>query len=120
MFPPVLCPSNATEVSTLIHTVLELKEIVINTRFAIMDAGYHGQGNIATLYRNKVSFVFGLKGNLKFYRSLTAQYLDDIENNENLVSHVKRHAYKKRVQCKLSPGHGQRHNSSCLLHAPAD
>jgi hypothetical protein len=97
-------PGNAIDAPTLIRTVLELGESGVNTRLAIMDAGYHGQDDIAALYQSKVSFVCRLRGNLKLYRSLTARYLDEIERKENIVSHDQRHAYVQRVPCELIPG----------------
>lgn len=98
------CPGNVVDVSTLVRTILELKESGVNTKFAIMDAGYYDQDNIAALYQSKVSFVCRLKVNLKLYRSLTAQYLNDIEKKENFVSYNQRYAYIKRVPCELVPG----------------
>jgi hypothetical protein len=99
------CPGNVIDVSTLVRTILELKESGVNTKFAIMDAGYYDQDNIATLYQNKVSFVCRLKTNLKLYRSLIAQHLGDIEKKENFVCYNRRYAYIKRVSCELIPGY---------------
>jgi hypothetical protein len=99
------CPGNVVDVSTLVRTILELKESGINTKFAIMDAGYYDHDNIAALYQNKVSFICRLKMNLKLYRSLTAQHMSDIEKKENFVNYNRRYAYIKRVPCELIPGH---------------
>jgi hypothetical protein len=99
------CPGNVIDVSTLIHTILELKEIGVNTKFAILDAGYCDESNISALYQGKISFVCRLKGNLKLYRNLIAQHLGSIESKENFVSYNKRYAYIKRVTCELVTGY---------------
>jgi hypothetical protein len=99
------CPGNVIDVSTLIRTILELKETGVNTKFAILDAGYYDESNISALYQERVSFVCRLKANLKLYRNLLEQHLDGIEEKENFVSYNKRYAYIKRVVCELIPGY---------------
>ena len=96
---------NIVDVSTLVTTIAELKECGINTKFAIMDAGYYGEDNIRTLYEHKVSFISRLKENFRLYKDLTAKYLPSIEKEANLVEYNGRYAYIKRVQCKLVDDH---------------
>lgn len=77
------CPGNVIDVSTLIRTMAELKACNINTKFAILDAGYYDDKNITALYKNNVSFVTRLKENLKLYKKLVAEHLPTIECREN-------------------------------------
>jgi hypothetical protein len=99
------CPGNVIDVSTLTRTILELKQNGVNTKFAILDAGYYGGENIAELYRNGVSFVSRLRENLKLYKDLIKEYLPAIETKENFVNYNSRYAYIKCVECELVAGH---------------
>jgi hypothetical protein len=99
------CPGNVIDVSTLTRTILELKESGVNTKFAILDAGYYDGENIAALYKSNVSFVSRLKENLKLYKSLVKTHLPDIETKENFVSYNNRYAYIKCVECELVAGY---------------
>jgi hypothetical protein len=98
------CPGNVIDVTTLTRTIWELKENGVNTKFAILDAGYYSEENIATLYENNVSFVSRLKENLKLYKHLLETHLPNIETKENFVSYNNRYAYIKCVECELVAG----------------
>lgn len=99
------CPGNVIDVSTLTRTILELKKNGVNTKFAILDAGYYGGENIVTLYKSKVSFVSRLKENLKLYKDLVKEHLPTIETRENFVNYNNRYAYIKCVECELVAGY---------------
>ena len=45
------CPGNVIDVTTLKRTLAELKESGINTKFALLDAGYYSDGNIRDCLR---------------------------------------------------------------------
>ena len=55
------CPGNVIDVMTLVRTIKELNAYNINTKFAILDAGYYDDYNITSLYENGVSFVTRLR-----------------------------------------------------------
>ncbi len=99
------CPGNVIDTSTLIRTMSELKASGINTKFAILDAGYYDDDNIRALYKNKVSFITRLKENRKIYKQLVETWVPTIELRENLVSYNNRYAYIKCVECELVEGH---------------
>jgi hypothetical protein len=99
------CPGNVIDVSTLTRTILELKESGVNTKFAILDAGYYSSDNIANLYESKVSFVTRLRENLKLYQNLIKEHLPTIETKENFVCYNNRYAYIKCVECELVKGY---------------
>jgi transposase len=99
------CPGNVVDVSTLTRTIDELKAHGINTKLAILDAGYYSDENIKELYSGKISFVTRMKENRKLYKSLVESHIPDIERKENLIGYNTRYAYIKRVKCELLVGY---------------
>jgi hypothetical protein len=99
------CPGNVIDVTTLMHTISELKASGVDTKFAILDAGYYDDDNIMALYESGISFVTRLKENLKLYKRLVAEHLPFIERRENLVSYTGRYAFIKRTECELVEGY---------------
>ena len=95
------CPGNVIDASTLVRCIAELKEQGINTKFAILDAGYYCVGNIHELFDNKVSFITRLKENLKLYKDLVAEHLSTLEVKEHFVSYNGRYVFLKCVPCRL-------------------
>jgi transposase len=51
------CPGNVIDVSTLGWIIEELKKMVVNTKFFVMDAGYYDNGNLGLLFSNRISFI---------------------------------------------------------------
>jgi len=45
------------DVSTLGWIIEELKKMVVNTKFFVMDAGYYDNGNLGLLFSNRISFI---------------------------------------------------------------
>jgi hypothetical protein len=99
------CPGNVIDVSTLTKTILELKAYGIQTKFALLDAGYLSAENIEELFENRVSFLSRLKENSKLYKNVLSEHLPTLEAKENLVSYNSRYAYIKRVDCEIGKGH---------------
>ena len=95
------CPGNVIDATTLIRCLAELKEQGVNTKFAILDAGYYMEENINEFYASKISFITRLKGNLKLYKELVAGHLGSLESKENLVEYNGRYVYLKCVPCQL-------------------
>ena len=87
--------------STLIKTLRELKAYNVDTRFAIVDAGYLDEANMRALYENGVSFLSRMKENLKVYKQMVAKHLPALEAKENLVEYNGRYVYVVRDQCQL-------------------
>jgi len=92
---------NVIDVSTLKTTIAELKNNGIDTKFAILDAGYYTGKNADALLDANVSFISRLEGNLKVYKKVVAENLDDLEAKENLVRYNGRFVYLKCVPCKI-------------------
>lgn len=92
---------NIVDVSTLTRTMAELKANGINTKFAILDAGYYTGINADALYEAKVSFISRMKGNFKVYKELINKHLDSLMTKKNLVRYHGRLVYIKRIPCKI-------------------
>jgi hypothetical protein len=99
------CPGNVIDASTLIRTIGELKANGVNTKFAVLDAGYYDDENISALYEEKISFVSRFRENRKLYKELVAEHIPSIEQRENLVSYNGRYVYIKCAECRLVDGH---------------
>jgi transposase len=94
-------PGNIVDVSSLSNTIEELREMGINTSFALIDAGYYSEANITELFANNISFLTRLPANRTLYKNLVRDYSSDLEKGENLVAYGKRALYVKRVQIDL-------------------
>ena len=92
---------NVIDVSTLTRTIAELKEGGVNTKFAILDAGYYTGKNADALLDANVSFITRAKSNFTVYKKVVAKYLSKLESKENLVRFNKRLVYVKCVPCKI-------------------
>jgi transposase len=73
--------------------MLELKAYNINTKFAILDAGYLGNENMKVLYNEKISFLSPMNEHRKLYQQLITEHIPSIETEENLVRYNSRYAY---------------------------
>ena len=99
------CPGNIVDVSTITASVAELRAQGIDTKMAVLDAGYYSEANIDTFYENGISFMTRLKESLKVYREVVGRCRGKLESKENMVSYNGRLVYVKTVPCKLN-GHG--------------
>jgi hypothetical protein len=96
---------NIVDVSTLTKTILELKALNIDTRFAILDAGYLTDENTKELMDSGISFVTRMRENRKLYKKILAAHLPALKSEENFVSYNTRYAYIKKVDCEIIPGY---------------
>lgn len=94
-------PGNIIDVSTLTRTVAELKANGINTKFAILDAGYYTGINADALFDAGISFITRMKSNFKVYKQVVMENLGSLEAKENLVRYNKRLVYVKCVPCLI-------------------
>ena len=98
------CPGNVIDASTLVRCIAELKEQGVNTKSAILDAGYYTSYNTQELFEHGISFITRLKENLKLYKKLVGDHLNTLEAKENLIEYNSRYVYIKCVACQLD-GH---------------
>ena len=92
------CPGNIVDVTTLIKTIAELKQNGVNTKFAILDAGYYSKENARRLYKNNISFLTRLPETNGLYKELIRDHLSTLECRENFISYSDRYLYMKRVE----------------------
>ncbi len=92
---------NVIDASTLTRTIAELKANGINTKFAILDAGYYTGVNADILLDAKVSFITRMKSNFKAYKQVVRDNLATLESKGNLVRYNRRLVYIKCVPCMI-------------------
>lgn len=92
-------PGNVIDVSTLTRTIKELKAYNVDTKFAIVDAGYLTEENTKALYDGGVSFLSRMPEKTNLYKALMKECLPELEKEENLVTYNSRCVYliQKRV-----------------------
>lgn len=92
---------NVVDVSTITRTIAELKANGVNTKFAILDAGYYTGANADALLDAGISFMARMKSNFKVYQNTLKEHLETLESKENAVLFNKRLVYIKCVPCKI-------------------
>lgn len=92
---------NVIDVSTITRTIAELKANGVNTKFAILDAGYYTGNNADALIDAGVSFIARMKSNFKVYKRAVKNHLGDLESRENAVLFNKRLVYIKCIPCRI-------------------
>ena len=107
---------NVVDVSTITRTIAELKANGVNTKFAILDAGYYTGINADALLDAGVSFMARMKSNFKVYKNVVKKHLKNLESKENAVLYNKRLVYIKCVPCKI----GQKENHSAYAYLCKD
>lgn len=94
-------PRNVTDASTIKRTLLELKELKVDVKFALLDAGYYNGKNADALYDAKVSFVTRVHSNNKVFTDALKAYRNSLEEKENLFRHHGGLYYIKRIDVTL-------------------
>lgn len=97
-------PGNLLDISTLKSTILELKQLGINFKFALMDAGYMSLENIKLLYNNNIGFLTRLPANRKIYKELITKHQNDLEAKKHAVKYGERGLFVKCVPIEFE-GH---------------
>ena len=92
---------NVIDVSTITRTIAELKANGINTKFAILDAGYYTGKNADALLDAGVSFMARMKSNFKIYKNAIKEHLGGLECKKNAVLFNNRLVYIKCIPCKI-------------------
>ena len=92
---------NVIDVSTITRTIAELKANGVNTKFAILDAGYYTSKNADALLDAGVSFMARMKSNFKVYQNAIKNHLKSLVSKSNAVLYNNRLVYIKRIPCKI-------------------
>ena len=107
---------NVIDVSTITRTIAELKANGVNTRFAILDAGYYTGKNADALLDAGVSFMARMKSNFKVYQNAIKEHLSGLVSKENAVLYNNRLVYIKCIPCKI----GEKENRSAYAYLCKD
>ena len=94
-------PGNVIDVSTLSRTIKELKAYNVDTKFAILDAGYLTEVNTKELYDNDISFISRLPEKTNLYKKLVAELASKLEDEKNLVEYNGRYVYLIKTKVLL-------------------
>lgn len=92
---------NVIDATTIKTTVAELKANGINTKFAILDAGYYNGKNADVLIDAGISFISRMHSNFKVYQKAMDEHRGTLEQAENLVVFNGRFIYVKCIKCKI-------------------
>lgn len=95
-------PGNIIDVNPLRRTILELKQMGVDTHFAITDAGYVSEENIDILYKEEISFLARLQPNRKLFKTLVKEHLADARDNGILVKQNQRLVRVKKIACRFN------------------
>ena len=92
---------NVIDASTIKRTLLELKGIGVDVKFALLDAGYYNGKNADALYDAKVSFITRVHSNNKVFTDAVKLHRSRLEEKENLVRHNRSLYYIKQIDVLL-------------------
>lgn len=92
---------NIIDATTIKTTVAELKASGINTRYAILDAGYYNGRNADVLMDAGISFLSRMNSNYTVYKNAMAEHRSTLEAKENLVVFNGRIVYVKCIECLI-------------------
>ena len=95
-------PGNIVDSSTLIRTIMELRQQGVRCSYALMDAGYPTEANIRELYDSKIDFMARLDSGSDLYKGLMDETLQNIVDRENFTLYGERRLYVKKVPCDLA------------------
>ena len=93
------------DISTLITTVQELKELSIYPDIALLDAGYYAETNVNCLMDQNIDFVCRVQPNRTTYKKMVGKYRNELAKKENLVRFGNRLLYIKSAYTDLTPRH---------------
>lgn len=102
-------PGNVIDASTIVRTVHELKQMHINTKFALLDAGYYTKENADALIDAGISFVTRVHSNHKIFMQAMNDQRDSLESEGNLVLYNGRILYIAETSIMI--GRKEDHNA---------
>ena len=92
---------NIVDVTTLSKTITELSQYGVETKMAIVDAGYYSDNNVKALYGNSIAFLTRLTPNRKLYKELVSNHIDSLQKSEYILKYQQRLVHIKRVPVRL-------------------
>jgi len=101
-------PGNIIDASTLKRTTAEIKAMHINTKFALLDAGYYNGKNADILIEANISFVTRVHGNHKIFTEAVKNYREKLESADNILVHRGRIMYVQEVEVQIGSNSNHR------------
>ena len=92
---------NIIDASTIKSTISEIKAYGVNTKFAILDAGYYNGKNADILMDAGISFITRMHSGYNVYQEVFEHHRDTLESEDNLTVFHSRFVYVKCVPCKI-------------------
>lgn len=93
---------NVIDPNTIVRTVEELKANHIDTKFALLDAGYYNQKNADVLINAGISFVSRMhRSDRGLYAQILKEHLGSLECRENFTIYNSRFYYIKTIKVKI-------------------
>ncbi|MDR2436959.1 MAG: transposase [Endomicrobium sp.] len=91
-------PGNIVDKTTLQHIFHEMDAYDFKVVTSILDAGYYSEENLQFLYDRKVSFITRFIPNLKIFKRIMQQDINDIDDVKYYCCYNNRHLKIKRIQ----------------------
>lgn len=107
---------NVVDASTIKNIVAHLKKNGIDTKFAILDAGYYNGINADALLGAKISFITRVHSNNRIFTETAAKCRASLECRENFVTYNGRLYYIKRTECRI----GQKNDKPAYAYLGLD
>jgi transposase len=90
-------PGSIVDVSTLITTLAELKNLGVTENYVFFDAGFVSEDNVNALYLENVDFLTRLPRGRVLYEQLVSEHCQGLENVVYGVKYGKRGLFVKKV-----------------------
>lgn len=94
-------PGSIVDVSTLVTTLAELKELGVSENYVFFDAGFVSEENVNALYNQHVDFLTRLPRGRILYEELISRHCDGLESHAHAVNYGKRGLFIKKVPVKF-------------------
>lgn len=92
---------NVIDASAIKNVVAHLKRNGVDTKFAILDAGYYNKKNADTLIDAGISFMSRVHTNHKVFTDAVKAHRASLECKGNFLIYNGRFYYIKRIPCKI-------------------
>lgn len=94
-------PGSIVDVSTLVTTLAELRELGVKENYVFFDAGFVSQENVNALYSEHVDFLTRLPRGRILYEELVSGHRNGLESKAHAVTYGKRGLFVKKVAVKF-------------------
>lgn len=90
-------PGSVVDVSTLVTTLAELKQLGVRENYVFFDAGFVSEDNVNALYAEHIDFLTRLPRGRILYTELVSEHCNGLEARAYAVNYGKRGLFVKKV-----------------------